>query len=166
MDGTEFDDFYHATSHRLLRYVYALVGDLETAQDLTQEVYVRAWQHWRRLTGYDNAEAWLRLVATRLSKDRWRRLGVRHRVHAGLRPAVAPAPSENTVLLVTALRRLPAAHRRALTLHYLMDLPIADIAEETGVSIGTVKSWLSRGRAELGAALGAPTETVRGQSNV
>ncbi len=53
------------------------------------------------------------------------------------------------VVLVAALRKLPPAQRRALVLHYLADLSIADIAAESGVAEGTVKSWLHRGRVEL-----------------
>jgi RNA polymerase sigma-70 factor (ECF subfamily) len=58
------------------------------------------------------------------------------------------------IVLVAALRTLPMAQRRALVLHYLLDRSLADIAQETGASLGTVKSWLSRGRVALAAALG------------
>jgi RNA polymerase sigma-70 factor (ECF subfamily) len=43
--------------------------------------------------------------------------------------------------------------RQAVALHYLCDLTVAEIATELGVAIGTVKSWLSRGRAALAIAL-------------
>ncbi|GID90666.1 SigE family RNA polymerase sigma factor [Amorphoplanes digitatis] len=154
----DFDAFYRDTSRRLLRYAYGLTGDPAEAQDLVQETYARAWQRWRRLSGYQDPEAWLRLVVNRLCSDRWRRLLVhRARSAAERPPAPMPPPSENTVLLVEAMRTLPATHRRALALHYLLDLSVAEIAVETGASTGTVKSWLSRGRAGLAAALGATT---------
>lgn len=149
-----FDEFYRDTSRRLLRYAYGLCGDPVEAQDVAQEAYARAWQRWRRLRGYDDAEAWLRLVVTRLVTDRWRLLGVRRAATAAERPPPpAQPPSEDTLLLVAALRTLPVVQRRALVLHYLLDRPIAEIAVETGGSLGTVKSWLSRGRAALAAAL-------------
>ena len=50
-DGSSFDEFYQATSRRLVQYAYALTGDLGTAQDLVQETYLRAWQRWSRLRG-------------------------------------------------------------------------------------------------------------------
>jgi RNA polymerase sigma-70 factor, ECF subfamily len=157
-----FDVFYHDTCRRLIRFAYGLTGDPVEAQDMVQEAYTRAWQRWRRLRGYDEPEAWLRLVVTRLVTDRWRWLGSRRAAAATERPPVpADPPSEDTVLLVAALRTLPMPQRRALVLHYLLDRPIADIAHETGASVGTVKSWLSRGRAGLAAALGEPT-TVEG----
>jgi RNA polymerase sigma-70 factor (ECF subfamily) len=150
-----FDEFYRATSRRMLRYAYGLTGDSAEAQDVTQEAYVRAWRRWPEVVRLDDAEAWVRLVATRLATDRWRRLRVR-RGHEALQraPDPVPPPSENTVLLVRALRGLPIDQRRALCLHYLLDLPVADIARELGVPAGTVKSWLSRGRAALAAQLG------------
>ncbi|GAA2472747.1 RNA polymerase sigma24 factor [Winogradskya humida] len=149
-----FDAFYRDTSRRLLRYAYGLTGDPGEAQDLVQEAYARAWQRWRRLPGYDDPEAWLRLVVNRLSTDRWRRLRVR-RAHSAAAAPLPPAdpPSEDTVLLVRAMRTLPEAHRHALALRYLLDRSVADIAAETGVPEGTVKSWLSRGRAALATAL-------------
>ncbi|BAL92250.1 putative RNA polymerase ECF-subfamily sigma factor [Actinoplanes missouriensis 431] len=151
----DFDAFYRDTSRRLMRYAYGLTGDPGEAQDLVQEAYARAWQRWRRVSAYEDPEAWLRLVVNRLSADRWRRLFVRRHHAASAPPAPAvPPPSDDVVLLVRAMRTLPAAHRRALALHYLLDRSVAEIAAETGASTGTVKSWLSRGRAGLAAALG------------
>jgi RNA polymerase sigma-70 factor (ECF subfamily) len=153
-DADGFDEFYRVTCHRMLRYGYALTGDLAEAQDIVQEAYVRAWQRWRRLVTYDQTEAWVRLVVARLATDNWGRLRNRR---AALRragpPDTVPAPSDDTVLLVRALRRLPTAQRHAVALHYLCDMSVAEIAAETGASTGTVKSWLSRGRNGLAALL-------------
>ncbi|MDG6104358.1 sigma-70 family RNA polymerase sigma factor [Dactylosporangium aurantiacum] len=157
MDETTFDECYRATVRRLVQYAYAMCGDAEVAQDLAHEAYLRAWQRRRRLAGYEDLEAWLRLVVTRLSADRWRRLAVHRRTLARLRPPPpAPPPSDDTVLLVRALREIPARQRQAVVLHYLVGLSVADVATEIGTSAGTVKSWLARGRAALGAHLGGP----------
>lgn len=155
VDG--FDAFYRGTSQRLARYAYGLTDNATEAQDLTQEAYARAWQRWRKVRAYDEPEAWLRVVVTRLATDRWRRLGIRRAASWLLRPpAPAEPPSENTVLLVAALRTLPLAQQRALVLHYLLDRSLADIAVETGTNVNTVKSWLARGRASLAAVLEHP----------
>jgi RNA polymerase sigma-70 factor (ECF subfamily) len=160
----DFDGFYRDTSRRLLRYAYGLTGDPGEAQDLVQEAYARAWQRWRRISRYDDPEAWLRVVVNRLSTDRWRRIGVR-RARAAAEPplpTVSP-PSEDLVLLVRAMRELPDKLRRALALHYLLDRSIAEIAAETGASQNTVKSWLFRGRTLLAAALeDTPVTTPEG----
>ena len=155
MDETTFDECYRATVRRLVQYAYAMCGDADVAQDLAHEAYLRAWQRRRRLEGYEDIEAWLRLVVTRLSVDRWRRIAVHRRTLARLRPPPpAQPPSDDTVLLAAALREIPAQQRRAVVLHYLVGLPVADVAAEIGTSAGTVKSWLARGRAALGAHLG------------
>ena len=159
-DSDSFDEFYRTTSVRLTRYGYAVTGDLAEAQDLVQEAYTRAWQRWRTVAEHPNPEAWVRLVVTRLANDRWRRMG-RWRaalLRSGPTEHARP-PSEDAVMLTAALRELPVAHRQALALHYLLDLPVAEIAAEAGVAVNTVKSWLSRGRAGLVAALDG-TSTV------
>lgn len=154
MDEAQFDEYYRATVRRMLRYAYAICGDLAAAQDVVQEAYLRAWQRRRRLSSYDDVEAWLRLVVTRLCTDRWRRLAVHRRALERLEPPEAvPPPSEDTVVLVAALRGIQPKLRRALVLHYLVGLPAADIAVETGVPAATVRSWLARGRAQLAARL-------------
>lgn len=149
-DSDEFDTFYRGTAQRLLRYAYGLTTDSAEAQDLVQEAYARAWPRWRRLRSYEDPKAWLRLVVTRLAADWWRRSKVRRDAAAAQGPPVpAPPPDENVLVLIDALRTLSPAHRRALTLHYLLDRSVAQIAAETGASSGTVKSWLARGRAAL-----------------
>jgi RNA polymerase sigma-70 factor, ECF subfamily len=150
-----FDEFYRATSRRVLRYGYAVTGDLAEAQDVVQEAYTRAWRDWRQVERHPSPEAWVRLVVSRLATDRYRRTTgwLKAVARTGPPPASTGPPSEDTVLLTTALRRLPAAQRQALALHYLFDLSVAQIAHETGAAEGTVKSWLSRGRAALAAEL-------------
>ncbi|MET8089116.1 SigE family RNA polymerase sigma factor [Micromonospora sp. NPDC005220] len=153
-DAQSFDDFYRSTARRMLRYGYAVAGDHSEAQDLVQEAYTRAWRQWGRLSSHPAPEAWLRLVVARLATDRWRRLrSLRGALRlAGPPPSVSP-PNEDSVLLIQALRQVPATHRRALALHYLFDMPVEEIAHEIDVPVGTVKSWLSRGRARLAALL-------------
>lgn len=141
------DDFYRVAYPRLVQYAFAMCGDFGTAQDLAQETFVRAWLRWQKLRYYDKPESWLRLVVTRMVTDRWRWLSAGSKAlrRAGPPQPIAP-PGENGVLLASAPRRLALPQRRAVVLHYLCDLPIAAIAEETGAGIGTVKSWLWRGR--------------------
>lgn len=153
-DASGFDEFYRSTAAATLRYAHALTGDHGEAQDAVQEAYTRAWRRWRTLAEHPAPAAWVRLVVTRLTADRWRRIfGLRDAlVRSGPSPPARP-PSEETVLLISALRELPHTQRQALALHYLFDLPIEQIAAETGVAAGTVKSWLSRGRNRLATVL-------------
>jgi RNA polymerase sigma-70 factor, ECF subfamily len=152
--SADFDTFYRATAPRTLQYAYAICGDMATAQDLTSEAYIRAWQRWRIVGGYEAGDAWIRRVVTRLANDRWRHLRVRRRHESATPPpATLAPPTEDLIVLVAALRDLPVRQREALVLHYVVDRSVAEIAAETGPAEGTVKSWLSRGRAALAAAL-------------
>jgi RNA polymerase sigma-70 factor (ECF subfamily) len=155
-DAQAFDVFYRDTSIRMVRYGYALTGELAEAQDIVQEAYTKAWRHWRTVAVHPAPEAWLRLTISRLATDRWRRLsGWRAVLSRTGPPEPVGPPSEDTVVLTAALRQLPANLRQAVSLHYLFDMSVAQIAEETGSPVGTVTSWLHRGRTELAAILTA-----------
>jgi RNA polymerase sigma-70 factor (ECF subfamily) len=165
---TDFDGFYLATRDRLLHVLYAMTGDLAEAQDVVQEAYARAWQRWASVSRYDEPTAWVRTVAWRLAISRRRkarnRLGAALRLHAIAAPVREPSP--DTAAIVAALRTLPEAQRRALALHYLCDLSVDDVAAETGVSAGTVKSRLSRGRTALASVLSDSPEHIEIEETV
>jgi RNA polymerase sigma-70 factor, ECF subfamily len=149
-DTDDFDAFYNATSSRLLHQVYAMTGNLADAEECVQEAYARAWQHWKQVQHAENAAAWVRTVAWRIAASRWRkaRNGVRALVrHGAADPGQSPTPDH--VVLVDALRKIPAAQRRAVVLHHLVGMTVDEVARETGAPAGTVKARLSRGRASL-----------------
>ena len=155
MEHTEFDAFYAASYSRLVHQLHAMTGDREEAADCVQEAFARAWSHRHRLDATQAPEAWVRTTAYRLAVSRWRRM-VRGRrdPDRALSPGhVSAQPSPDRVALVTALQQLPADQRRALVLHHLCDLSVAEVATEVGSPVGTVKARLSRGRTALHALL-------------
>jgi RNA polymerase sigma-70 factor (ECF subfamily) len=146
----EFAALYQARFADLASQLYAYLGDSAEAQDVVQEAFVRAWQRWTKISDYDDPVAWVRRVAWNLATSRHRRVVVARRFISGSRPPEhQPGATPDRVALVAALRRLPEQQRRAVVLHYLADLSVADIARDTGAPEGTVKSWLHRGRAAL-----------------
>lgn len=152
--ASDFTEFYEATWSRTVACAFALTGDLGLAEEVAQEAYTRAWPRWRKISEYENPGAWVRQVATRLAVSRWRRTRVARDFLARQRlPEPHAAPSEATLLLVEALRQLPEAQRRAIVLHHLGDLALADVARLEGCPEGTVKARLSRGRAALAEIL-------------
>ena len=155
MDEAEFDDFYTSSFARITGQLYAMIGDRDEAQECVQEAFVRAWSHRRKLSRDQHPEAWVRTTAYRLAVSRWRRsvLGRRPADRALSAPASATPPSETHVAVVDALRKLPESQRRALVLHHIADLSVAQVAHEVGAPEGTVKAWLSRGRTALAALL-------------
>ncbi len=153
-DTSEFDAFYAATAPSLVRHVHALTGDLAEAQDCVQEAYVRAWQRWDTVGGYDIPLAWVRKVACRLAINRFRRTVAGSRlVRRHGPPPTVPDLSPDHVALVSALQQLPDAQRLAIVLHHIADLSVEDVARETDSPAGTVKARLSRGRSALAALL-------------
>lgn len=159
-DETSFDAFYRASRQRLFDTLYALTGDRAEAQDAVHEAYARAWQRWSTVGDYGDPEAWVRTVARRIAVSRWRR--TRNRLVAHRRvgePPPLPGPGPDSVALVTALARIPLPQRTAIVLHHLAGLPVAEVAAETGVAVGTVKARLSRGRKALAELLGVPEDT-------
>lgn len=154
----EFDRFYAETRPRLLRQLTIMVGNREVAQDALHDAYERAWQRWPKLLEHPDVEAWVRTVAWRRAVDGHRRSTVLGR----LLPRLAGRPGEEGgstgsaqhLDLQAALGQLTPEQRRAIVLHHLAGLPVDEIARETGVAVGTVKSRLGRARATLAAALG------------
>jgi RNA polymerase sigma-70 factor (ECF subfamily) len=155
--GPSFDEFYAGTAARIVRYAYALTGDLDDARDIAQETFARAWQRWSSVSACDSPEAWVRRVATNLAISRWRHARTARLLasRATTTPRHAPEISADTVVLVAGLRTLPQRQRTVLVLYYLVDLPVEQIAAELGCPAGSVKVWLSRGRAALAAAIRA-----------
>jgi RNA polymerase sigma-70 factor (sigma-E family) len=146
----DFDSFYRASRLRLLGFVYVLTGNLAEAQDAVQEAFIRAWQRWSSIREYSDPESWVRVTAARIAVSRWRQVRSRARAYVRHGPSLpVPEPGTDTIEVVHALRRLPEEQRVTLALYYLMGLPVADVARELGVPIGTVKARLSRGRAAL-----------------
>jgi RNA polymerase sigma-70 factor (ECF subfamily) len=153
-DSTEFDAFYLATGAHIMRQVYVMIGDRSETEDAVAEAYARAWQRWGTVSQYADPAAWVRTVAYRIAVSSWRRATRRRRAHDQARPTLTvPVPGPDTVALLDALRQLPATQRRAIVLHYLADLTVADIAAETGSSESAVKARLARGRAALAELL-------------
>ncbi|MFG3341761.1 RNA polymerase sigma factor [Glycomyces sp. NPDC048151] len=155
----DFADLYEKHFSELAAQVCAYLGDATEAQDLVQEAFLRAWQRWEKVGGYEEPVAWVRRVAWNLATSRHRRNQVARKfLQKSSAPELAPAASPDHVALVAALKQVPAKRRQALVMHYMADMTVAAIAEATGAKEGTVKSWLHRGRKELAALLTDPAE--------
>ena len=153
--AAQFTTFYDASFRRTAACVYALCGDIGEAEEVAQEAYARAWSRWRTLQSYDDPGAWVRQVASRLAVSRWRRTRtvLAHAARLRGREQHADPPSDDVLALTRALSQLPEAQRRAIVLHYVGDLPVAEVARVEGVPDGTVKARLSRGRTALAQLL-------------
>jgi len=152
-------ELYDGCYRRLVGQLYGVTDDLGEAQDAVQEAFVRALAAPRRFARVDNPEAWLRVVALNVARRRLRRRAHLDRLLRRVPPGIDTVPglSPDHVAVVAALRRLPPVQAEAVALHHLADLPVDEIAELTGVAVGTVKARLSRGRARLAELLADDT---------
>ena len=154
MDEAAFDEFYATSYRRLVGQIYTMCGNLPEAQDCVQEAFIRAWAKRRTLDPDQYPEAWVRTVAYRIAVSRWRRArqGLR-RPDRAYAASVSDEQDVGRLAIVRALQQLPMAQRRAIVLHHLCDLSVADVALETDAPTGTVKARLTRGRAALAVLL-------------
>ncbi|MBN1911553.1 MAG: RNA polymerase sigma factor [Pirellulales bacterium] len=141
-------------------YLLAMVRRPEVADDLTQEVFCRAWEARARYREEGTARAYLLRIADRLAVDRHRRAG--HEVTMAIQqwqghepvsraddPSAAASRTEDARLLDAALERLTSLQRRVLLLRYFGQLTFAQIAETVGCPLGTALSHAHRGLAAL-----------------
>ena len=145
-----FEEFYRKEYHSVVGLAYALSGSRWIAEELAQEAFIAAHRRWDRIAGYDQPGAWVRRVVTNLSVSSIRRRIVEAKalVRRGDRDRVPERPTGD-VEFWEAVRSLPRRQSQVVALHYLEDLPVADIAVVLKMAPGTVKKHLHDGRREL-----------------
>jgi len=151
--------------------LYRLTSDPEESRDLTQETFLRAFQSISRFRGDADLKTWIYRIAINQARNRWRWWKRRRRdvtvslddncgpseqpLSASLRNDDAPDPEQETLAherqgqLRAALQGLRSAYREAVILRDVEGFSYEEIATTLEISIGTVKSRLSRGRLEL-----------------
>ena len=150
----DFATFYDNTWGQTVACAFAVTAELAAAEDCAQEAYTRAWSRWSRLVAYEDPAGWVRQVATRLAISRWRRMRTALAFLRRTRALEnAGGPDENAVALAVALTHIDAKQRRAIVLHHLADLSVAEVARLENCPEGTVKARLARGRAALAPLL-------------
>lgn len=141
----------------LWKYLRRVIGEDDLAADAQQEVWLRAIRGIHRLRDGARLRAWLFGIAHHVVMDLWRRryaLPLVVDVETEGIAAVEPDGLEEEIeTMHRELARLPVIEREVLTLFYLRELSIAQIAEALNVPSGTVKSRLFRARQLLRAEL-------------
>ena len=149
MTDLDFKDFYEASFGRVSAAVRAYCGNADVARDATQESFARAYARWKRLSSMTSPEAWVTTTALNESRRQFRR----RRPPAGESNQAVEGPTTERLDLLAILRALPPRQRQAVVLHYLMDCPVVMVADLMGISEGTVKAHLHKGRAALRRAM-------------
>ena len=147
-----FDDWARARLPALVRFAVVLTGDRGLAEEVVQEVIIRAYGRWQRITALEQPDAYLRRMITNEYLS-WRRRWGRITPHPGVGEAAsvadhAVAHAERDAIRVE-LARLPRRQRAVLVLRYYEHLTDAEIADLLGCPAGTVRSLASRALATL-----------------
>ncbi len=145
-----------------------LAGNDGQAEDIAQEVFLRAYEHFAQLHTSPAAGGWLKTVTTNLTLNYLSRYRKRWRLFSDLRPAAADADSsepelgalpdmlladldaeQRRLLVDAALRKLPEHQRLALVLYHFEELSYEEISMKLRVSLAKVKTDIRRARAAL-----------------
>lgn len=155
----EFAEVFAAHHAEALRLAYLLCGDAHRAEDITADAFVKLYRRWSR-GGIDNPRAYLRRTVVNEVNSKFRRLALERREASKLSGDDRGGRSAEEQLadadaIARALAALPQRQRTAVVLRYYADLPEREAAEIMGVSVGTVKSSVSRGLDGMKAVLAA-----------
>lgn len=137
------------------RLALRMLNDAAEAEDAVQDALYNAWRALPRFRGEAKFSTWLYRIVWRQCVDRSRRVKPlaldEDMVQIDQRhdPAGRFETAETRSEIEQALRRLSMPYRTVLTLFYIEDLPIKEIAEIVGLPVGTVKTHLHRARKEL-----------------
>jgi len=150
-------------SHRpqIFRFLLASLRDVDLAETLTQECFLKAHRNWKHFRGESSAMTWLMRIAINLQKDHWRNRRLQFWRHtranavdldeasewlpSGERSAEQKMLAREQVAQVwSAVKGLSERQRTVFLLRYVEDRELSEIAEATGLSEGTVKAHLSR----------------------
>ena len=147
-----FEEFAASRLPALLAFATVLTGQPATAEDLAQEVLIRANARWSQIGELDRPELYVRkmLLNQFLSWRRrsWRLVPVDGAVQSGSVPDHAVGYAEHAALLA-AIAKLPERQRAVLALRYYEDRSDAEIAELLGCTPSSVRSYASRAFATL-----------------
>jgi RNA polymerase sigma-70 factor, ECF subfamily len=150
---------------KVLHLAYYYLKDRHLAEDVAQEVFIKAYKHWDSFRGDSSAYTWLYKITVNLCRDKarsawWRRLVPSEDPRAGdasgtelaapeESPEEAAVKGDQRDAMMQQVMKLPDAYREVVVLFYYQDLSTVEIANVTGQNENTVKTRLFRARAML-----------------
>jgi RNA polymerase sigma-70 factor (sigma-E family) len=149
----DFRDYVAARGSALLRTAVVLAGDHVEAEDLLQAALAKTYLAWDRINDRAAVDGYVRraMVNTQISWWRRRKLEIYPTDELPDLPVIDDHPGRTDLrdALGRALERLPKRQRLAVMMRYYEDMSETEIAEALGISVGTVKSTVSRAVAKL-----------------
>ena len=169
IDTTQFETFMSRYQDMVYGTASRLLGNPSEAQDISQTVFLKAFQHFAELENSATAGGWLKTVTTNLCLNHLSRYRYRWRFFSELAgedaqpetfdlPAVEPPPdthdaADRNAAIESALARLPASQRIPIVLYHFDNLSYQEIADRLGYSLSKVKTEIFRGRQALAKKL-------------
>jgi RNA polymerase sigma-70 factor (ECF subfamily) len=150
--SADFDETFREHYWPMVRSLSVACGDPEAAADAVQDAFTRAYTRWRRIARYEQPASWIRHVALNRLRDHFRHeargVRARERMVSGAPTTVDP-PALPDDALMDAVRRLPPQQQIAVSLFYVEQLSVREIAASMKLSEGAVKYHLHAGRGAL-----------------
>ena len=158
---TSFEELVRRYQWPIAAYVYRMVGDYDAALDLTQEVFIKVYNSLSRYRSEFKFSTWIYKIAHNAAIDHLRRYAVREQTllvdfegergtisieSPRLTPEQESEREERRSEIESVVHSLPAAYRELIVLRHSHDLSYDEIAEVTGLPLGTVKNRLFRAR--------------------
>jgi RNA polymerase sigma-70 factor, ECF subfamily len=156
-----FEELVRRYQRPIAAYVYRMVGDYDSALDLTQEVFIKVYNSLARYRSEFKFSTWIYKIAHNAAIDHLRRYAVREQTLTGefdgeprviaiesrrLTPEQESEREERRTEIESVVDELPSAYRELIVLRHSHDLSYDEIAEVTGLPLGTVKNRLFRAR--------------------
>jgi RNA polymerase sigma factor (sigma-70 family) len=148
VSSEDIASLYAIHAQPLLRLARLLVGP-DAAEDLVQDAFVKALDHWRPDAPQEAFRAWARTVMARESISRWRRSTRERAAFERLAEDGSYSDSEAVPEVARALEALSPRVRTAMILAYFEDLSAEQIGKEMGVKASTARALLYQGREKL-----------------
>ena len=163
IEGAEgsFEELVRRYQRPISAYVYRMVGNYESALDLTQEIFIKVYGSLRKYRSEFKFSTWIYKIAHNAAVDHLRRSSTREQsLISGtesdqfelpiesrrLSPEQESERKERRVEIESVVRALPANYRELIILRHSQDLTYEEIVEVTGLPLGTVKNRLFRAR--------------------
>ena len=159
-DGS-FEELVRRYQRPIAAYVYRMVGNYESALDLTQEIFIKVYNSLSRYRSEFKFSTWIYKIAHNAAVDHLRRSSTREQSlvagtesdsydlpieSASLTPEQESERKERRGEIESVVRALPSNYRELIILRHSQDLSYEEIVEVTGLPLGTVKNRLFRAR--------------------
>jgi RNA polymerase sigma-70 factor, ECF subfamily len=158
-----FEELVRRYQRPIVAYVYRMVGDYDAALDLTQEVFIRVYNSLGRYRAEFKFSTWIYRIAHNAAIDHLRRVGASRTeeitiegeggtsfekplASKSLTPEQETERGERRAEIEEVVGQLPHAYRELIVLRHSHDLSYDEIAEVTGLPLGTVKNRIFRAR--------------------